>query len=560
MDQKKGLDYEVELNAEINKRLATGNKQREIEVDVTNEYDRQLARAHEAGIWGKQAEDDAKRASDALRFQLEHTQGIANAHKEITAALREEHATLQQLRAEAELVKTAPFMGADEKQVALLRLYEAQMAQIKNDIAEIARLKGGVTDPVQLAQLNAATVQLDNQWKKLAQDVAALQHPLQAQLQAWVNSWGNATQQIGKMIEDTINKSLETLNQWIVTGKFNLQSFIQSIELMGLKLIEQLALQQIMAAINARLNAQLAAIMGAQITAALAPAVTSSIISTGGSSALAAPGQYATALAGIMALSGAAGGGGGGAAGFHEGGPIPTRRRFHDGGLADDEVPIIAQTGEIMIQRSVADQYGDFLLALNAGLHPHLAFEATGGPHFGGGRGGGGFVPGGGGAQSAFMSSLGGAQPVAGGGGGLGHQAMQHRGGRVSHWAPLRLHLGLEALAGLRVGGGGGGGSFTGSGGGGGGAFEGGGYGTAAGPGMGAGGAGGGIARLSMRHGGGLISRFHDGGAVTGGALGGIHIYAFTDMQALVKHMASRVGQKIIFDTVRGNKIDLGIG
>jgi hypothetical protein len=66
----------------------------------------------------------------------------------------------------------------------------------------------------------------------------------------------------------------------------------------------------------------------------------------------------------------------------------------------------------------------------------------------------------------------------------------------------------------------------------------------------------------------GSITRLHSGGgAVAGGGStrggvpsgGGINIYAFTDLKALTKHMASRDGQKIIFDTVKGRRIDLGI-
>jgi hypothetical protein len=65
------------------------------------------------------------------------------------------------------------------------------------------------------------------------------------------------------------------------------------------------------------------------------------------------------------------------------------------------------------------------------------------------------------------------------------------------------------------------------------------------------------------KHEGGLISRYHDGGPVgsPGGSKGapGINIYAFTDLKALVRHMAGKEGQKIIFDTVKGRRIDLGI-
>jgi hypothetical protein len=65
----------------------------------------------------------------------------------------------------------------------------------------------------------------------------------------------------------------------------------------------------------------------------------------------------------------AAGALGGGAATLHEGGGV-RRRRMHSGGLAPDEVPIIAQEGEFMIQRDVAQQPGmiDYLMALNAGM------------------------------------------------------------------------------------------------------------------------------------------------------------------------------------------------
>jgi chaperonin cofactor prefoldin len=487
--------FVVEIDDLSKERLATGNKQAEIEAKVSAEFDKQKAAANERGIFGKEAEDLANKAANSLRYQLETEQSLKGAHEGYNAALRESHIILQQIRADQELIKGAPFMGADEKSAALIKSYRAEMDQIVADIAKLNALKGGITDPAELARLNGLTLTLTDQWKKLAEQQAALTHPLQAQLQTWVNSWGTAVHQIGTLIEDTIGKSLEALNQWIVTGKFNLQSFMQSIELMGLKLIEQLILQQIMARVNASLNAELARILGLQISAALAPAATASIIATQGGSALAAPAQFATALAGITALSVA--GGGGGAAGFHEGGLI----RMHDGGLAHDEVPIIAQAGEIMIQKSVAQEYGDFLLALNEGLlHAGGVVESF--------------------ARGGFIHVRGG----------------RHHGG---DWG---------GAAGFGGGGAGGiGGSFTS-----------GGFSLAIGSGGGSGGSEMGF--LKMQHRGGAITRFHNGGTVGASAFGGIHVYAFTDMNALVKHMASRVGQKIIFDTVKGQKIDLGIG
>ena len=54
-------------------------------------------------------------------------------------------------------------------------------------------------------------------------------------------------------------------------------------------------------------------------------------------------------------------------------------------------------------------------------------------------------------------------------------------------------------------------------------------------------------------------TRMHSGGAVGRGGAPQVHVYAFTDLKALTKHMASREGQKVIFDTVQGRSIDLGI-
>ena len=59
-------------------------------------------------------------------------------------------------------------------------------------------------------------------------------------------------------------------------------------------------------------------------------------------------------------------------------------------------------------------------------------------------------------------------------------------------------------------------------------------------------------------HGGGVISRFHSGGSVGGGgAAAQIHIHNYTDLKTLVKEMATRQGQKMIVDTVKGHRSTL---
>jgi len=383
----------------------------------------------------------------------------------------------EQIRANQELISKAPFLGADEKQAALMRLYAAEVTQVVNEIERLRREKATLIDPAQIDQVNSKLLDLRKRLAEIRLEMLAGQHSIAASLQAWANSFGKTSEQIAQTIEGTIGAALEGLNQWIVTGKFNLQSMMQQIELLGLKLVEQLIIQRVMAAINAKAAAAEAAILGPTIAGEMAGAATAMTIATHGEAAIAAPGEVAAALFSIQALLF----GGKAHEGMEVGGP-----------LASDERLIVAQTGEIVINRDVAREHRDFLLRLNA-------------------------------TRPASTSHLGLRDLIAARAGWLGG----HHGGRGS-------------IGGASIGGSPPGtfyGGFFGSGGGGG-------------PGH----------VFFLRHAGGEIGRYHNGGSVGGAALmGGVHVYAFTDMSALTKHMASRQGQKIIFDTVRGNRIDLGM-
>ena len=82
------------------------------------------------------------------------------------------------------------------------------------------------------------------------------------------------------------------------------------------------------------------------------------------------------------------------------------------------------------------------------------------------------------------------------------------------------------------------------------------------------------VPHRSSKHVGGLINRLHSGGVVGsfprmhgGGSLGAgirgggaqVHVYPVMDRRAIIKDMASRQGQKLIFDVVKGRRIDLGV-
>jgi hypothetical protein len=613
------------------------------------------------GEWNKLNEAAKKFQEEQSRIEKEGEQKAKVAEQqELNAALRQGSEILERIRQQQELIKANPFMGADAKQVAMIQQYRAEMDAIVAQMQKLQAMKVGITDPAELERINAETQKLRFTWQQLSLELQGALRPLQSELQTWVNGFGTTMHQLATTIEDTVGTALQGVNQWIVTGKFNLQSMMQSIELLGLKLVEQLILQRVMSAVNAQAAATTAAVTGPQIAAALAPAATAATVASFGSAAIAAPAEFATALFAIQAMSVA-----------HEGGEVGRLKRLHDGGLAPDERLIVAETGEIMMRRSVADKYGDFLLSLNAGLIGHaggiiptfqtggmvttgfgestgISIEPTPIPQWGAYTGGGNYQvsptlyptdTGGGGPivqiwtdpsgsgippliapppmpyingpapsvspSAGFVSAttptvytpMGGSTgifaPLFGGvfsghgagpqfsssgpqmswsgssgliadalammvsgGGGLGlrgaavaeqtgtafDQAMMrwiaHGGTEDSFYAAMAnapvsfpRHTGITAASAASA--------FR--------AFTSGGFHQKA-----------GTSKGGIFHaGGGPIG----GGGVRGsGRLGGdVHVYAFTDLKALTKHMGSRDGKKVIFDTVRGNKIRLGM-
>jgi hypothetical protein len=547
------LDNQVtSLSADVDKQVRAGNAALEEEFELKNKL-------------AEQAKDDAAAAAQQQR----------------TAMLREEQTLLQGIRQEQEITAGKAFIGVDQKDAQLLRQYQQELVAVVKAMKDLSATRGTITDPVQLAQADQKMQQLTFHAQQLGQRITQAMHPLQSELQRWANSFGGTMTQVGHTIEQTVGVALQGLNQWIVTGKFNLQALEQQVIMLGLQLVEQLIIQRVVAMINARAAEAEAVASSKIIAAAWASAATAVTIATEGSAAYQAPGAVAIALAGVQTALGLGS--------LHEGGPVRRRRRFHGGGLADDEVPIIAQEGEIMIRRGVAQAPGmaDFLLGLNEGafhgggrirrMHPGGRVSAwdpeTGDPReftdwpigTTSPRGQGPIEPGPGlpevprvsdptieppdlpeppdpGQPSTIATGMDPAtvrffEMAWGGFGTTPSTGLPAFGPTMlpTNWVnypgvglvPMALPVGW-APTGADVG------IISGS------------------------------RHMGMRkpkHEGGLISRYHDGGAISGGgaARGGVHIYAFTDLKQLTKHMASRDGQKIIFDTVNGRRIDLGM-
>jgi hypothetical protein len=482
----------------------------------------------------------------------------ADSAKQLSSALHDLDAAMNKIKQTQSEINAAPFVGADQKQLATINATRMEMAQLKNEIAAVAALRDSLPlNAAQSAELNARIDAATAKFKVLQLTLLNLTHPLQGELQRWANSFGTVAQQVGKTIESTIGAALSSVNEFLVTGKFNAQQLLQQIARLGLQLIENLIIQRVMAMINSQEAAAQAAILGPQITAAMAGAATAMTIATHGEAAAQAPASVGVALTMIKAILGI------GSGTLHSGGAVSLAlRRFHSGGLAPDEVPIIAQTGEIMIQRSVAQQPGmaDFLLALNAGYHvggrirrmhggseegvdiPPADYTGLFGPSeaykdmlVGPAWARAGLDP----SQARyindlyasvlnpdFFSSPGYFPPTSTPGYFQGPTMIP------TTFNPQGYPMAVAVAAGPI------GGDYptsqqihatTG--------------------------------HYSPHHLGGQIGRMHSGGGVGSAmsALGGVHIYAFTDLKELTKHMASREGQKIIFDTVKGRRVDLGI-
>jgi len=538
---------------------------------------------------------DARRANRVV--QREETERWVKVTEEFNAMLREQNTALQSIRETQQLINANPFAGIDEKQRALAESYDRELVTMKLDLDKLREsAASGFLNPEQLARVNAEISKTEFTIQRMTLDMAKLAQPLRAELQQWANSFGSVATQIGHTIQQTINASLETLNQFLVTGKFNAQELERQIILLGLRLVEQMLIQAAISRINqaqATASAQTAA---AAVGAAWAAPATAVTTATEGQAAYQAPEAFGIALAAIQAMMGLG-------QAMSSGGSV-------GGTGTSDSVPAMLAPGEFVINRESAQSIGyENLHMMNAyerggvvapgrsyyqdaptpdiytgtdpfaepyppsteppsysppedtgGGIPELPGVTTGenppyspgttpsppvdlpgvtvfGPGspgipvvYGGGRGG----RGGPGAIFHGLWSghhpynlanfnnmlgwinyqgwyLGGRRPRAFG----GYNYSQY----LSMWHALRNAHMTAPMGGYPHG-----------------------------------------ILGSATTGGGHRVAFQKGGVVGGSGIGGVHIYAFTDLKQLTKHMASREGQKIIFDTVNGRRIDLGIG
>jgi hypothetical protein len=493
--------------------------------------------------------------------------------REINDLLKQESIELEGIRQQQDLIKSNPFLTIQQQQTLehnlALREQQIVLAEILKTEAEIAALKAG-GDPKDITQID----RLIGELQKLQTEYQKLGFTMQttdnfgmaffADTVKWANSFGTTSTQVFGAFKQTATDAFSALNQWIVTGTFNLQSFLQQIELIGLKLLEQLAIQEAVSLIGGALGLSQAKSIGPQIAASYAGAATAvSTASWGLAPAIGAGAE----LAALGTITGALRGSGfqpGGFTGYGAdsdyAGPahrmefvfgaeavrtlgVPFLERLHAAakegrsGIGGIDLPPIgdpegdygtqppsrgfAETGTPPVYAPGADLFypSSYLtysststsdnippenIAWNAPPMPNVPAGGAGGSYYGGGWPGYSLLPGGnvGGAdgRNTFGDFFGGNNHP------IGALAASMLWEDFSHFLPA------------------------------------------------------GTARADW------IRQTMTGGAGLGSGAGGlrgsggdVHVHNYTDLKTLVKELAGREGRNIINDTIRGSSIDLGI-
>ena len=551
---------------------ASGNEELTIQLKVQAVHDATLRTLREKQVPEKLAADLANEAANSERQKLETIAGQAPAQSTYNELLKQAEIIIQGIRQQQQLIQSSPFMGADEKSVALLKSYTTEMQQLQQIINGLqAQKAAGGLDPAQQEQVNQKLQQTNFEMQSLSQKVLALQAPLRTELTSWANSFGTTAHQIGQTIQQTIGAALQSVNQFLVTGKFNAQALLQQIATLGLQLLEQMAIQRLMSLFNQNAAVAQAAVTGPLVAAAWGPAATAVSVATQGGADVAATSAFALTLSSIQGMLA-----------LQHGGFVP-------GHGTGDTVPAMLTPGEFVVNRhsAAAIGYGNLeemnmyaaggmvrATRRNYGLFDNLGNidspwnfpvdewgfpinipispggsgtsftpDDTGGGGTGGGgtpstSGGGGtpyvpfvsptiFAPRGGGQPGGFNipgginwspGSPGGSLGTAGGKMALHSSIMQN-------WAHTQGYRSVGDW--MRRSG------FT--------------LPTGGGGGQGLSGAGRGMTK-----------NFARGGMVSGGGPQ-VHVYPVMDRKAIIRDMASKEGHKLIFDVVKGRRIDLGM-
>lgn len=241
-----------------------------------------------------------KLTQEQERFNKGSREGTA-ARREFSALLKDEANELQAILIQQQLISKDPFLSVNSKQAALAATSRQEMASLNREIErQKSYVKNTALDPVQLEQAKQKLQQMIGRAAELKMEIASMSTfggQLRAELAKWGNSFGTTAHQIGGAIQGSINASLQQMNQWILTGKFNLKDLLSSFAQIGLTLVEQFAIQEALKLAGITTSTTEAATAGPSVAASWATAATMVSVATEGQADLTGAAGLAAAVA-----------------------------------------------------------------------------------------------------------------------------------------------------------------------------------------------------------------------------------------------------------------------
>jgi predicted nucleic acid-binding Zn-ribbon protein len=172
----------------------------------------------------------------------------------ISAELRDQANLLAQIRGNQQLIAGNSFLTPDQKNAQLYPLITQEITAMNAQLERDRQLQREASDPQQWQQLQGKIIQARVEIARLVQEQQKMSFKggVLSDLTQWVSSFGTTAHQVANTIQQTIGVALQSLNQLILTGKFNAQQFLEQIANIGLQFLENMLLQRAMMAVKRR--------------------------------------------------------------------------------------------------------------------------------------------------------------------------------------------------------------------------------------------------------------------------------------------------------------------
>src|SRR5215475_5072765 len=153
-------------------------------------YITQLDRLRDAQLRVIEAQIMAGAARINTQINREETERWRKVTEEFNATLTFQSSALQSIRQQQELINANPFAGADEKQRALVELYNRELLGLTQTLKGLQEWRdSGLLNDEQLARVNQLIQKTEFEISKLKLQAAGFAKPFMADMQQWAASF-----------------------------------------------------------------------------------------------------------------------------------------------------------------------------------------------------------------------------------------------------------------------------------------------------------------------------------------------------------------------------------